>query len=64
MEKLSAGWKLTELTGLRPLGLDEKFMKFLGAEVGLPLNAHEKVEKKEFCMPCRSKMAERFGTGK
>jgi hypothetical protein len=39
----------------------EKYMKLLGAEVGLPLSEHEKLEKKEFCMPCRSTMADRFG---
>ena len=60
MEKLPAGWKLVELRGLRPLGFDERFMKLLGAEVGLRLSTGEKAEKEQFCMPCRSKMAEKF----
>jgi hypothetical protein len=47
-----------------PLGFDERAMRLLGAEVGLPLSTDEKEEKKAFCMPCRSKMVERFGTGK
>ena len=61
MEKSRNGWKLVELRGLRPLGFDEKIMKLLGAEVGMSLSTQEKQEKKEFCMPCRSRMAERFG---
>ncbi len=63
MEKLSGGWKLAEVRGLMPLGFDERAMKLLGAEVGLPLKDNEKQKKKEFCMPCRSKMVERFGSG-
>jgi hypothetical protein len=61
MEKLAGGWKLLEIRGLMPLDFDERAMRLLGAEVGLPLSAREKMEKKEFCMPCRGKMAERFG---
>ncbi|MHC1725561.1 MAG: hypothetical protein AB9866_06050 [Syntrophobacteraceae bacterium] len=62
MDKLDSGWKVAEIRGLAPLGFEEKFMKLLGAEIGLPLSAPEKVRKKEACMPCRSTMADRFGT--
>jgi hypothetical protein len=61
MEKLPHGWKLAEVKGLMPLGFEEKFMKLLGAEVGVPLSEREKAEKKQFCMPCRRTMTERFG---
>ncbi|MFZ2444763.1 MAG: hypothetical protein WAW37_00255 [Syntrophobacteraceae bacterium] len=61
MEKSENGWKLVEIRGLMPLGLEEKYMKLLGAEVGLTLSGREKVEKREFCMPCRREMADRFG---
>jgi hypothetical protein len=64
MEKSENGWKLIEVRGLMPLGFDEKYMKMFGAEVGLPLSGQEKMEKKEFCMPCRATMADRFGRGK
>jgi hypothetical protein len=64
MEKSENGWKLVEIRGLMPLGFDEKYMKLLGAEVGLPLSGHEKAQKKEFCMPCRTTMKDRFGDGK
>jgi hypothetical protein len=64
MEKSENGWKLVEVRGLMPLGFDEKYMKMFGAEVGLPLSGQEKMEKKEFCMPCRATMADRFGRGK
>jgi hypothetical protein len=63
MEKLDSGWKVAQIKGLEPLGFEEKFMKLLGAEVGLPLSEQEKREKKQFCMPCRQSMADRFGGG-
>lgn len=64
MEKSEDGWKLVEVKGLMPLGFDEKYMRLLGAEVGLSLSGQEKVEKREFCMPCRTRMDDRFGGGK
>jgi hypothetical protein len=64
MEKSENGWKLIEVRGLMPLGFDEKYMRLFRAEVGLPLTGHEKVEKREFCMLCRTKMEGRFGGGK
>ncbi|MGA2402353.1 MAG: hypothetical protein ABSG91_11725, partial [Syntrophobacteraceae bacterium] len=63
MEKLDSGWKIVQIKGLEPLGFEEKFMKLLGAEVGLPLSGPEKREKKQFCMPCRERMVDRFGDG-
>lgn len=64
MDKLDSGWKISEISGLKPLGFEEAFMKLLGAEIGLPLSASEKVRKKEACMPCRNTMAERFGASR
>jgi len=64
MEKKPGGWKLAEMRGLMPLDFDERAMRLLGSELGMPLSARETAEKKEFCMRCRGKMAERFGTGK
>ena len=61
MEKSSDGWKLVSMKGLRPLGFEEKFLRLLGAEIGLTLTEAEGGEKKEACMPCRGRMLERFG---
>ena len=63
LEKSPDGWKVSQVKGLRPLGFEERFLKILGEQVGLPLTASERVEKKQTCMPCRLKMDERFGTG-
>ena len=57
------GWKVSRIEGLRPLGFEEGFLKLLGAQIGLPLTEAESLEKKQFCMPCRQRMAERFGPG-
>jgi len=56
-----SGWKVINLKGLRPLGFDEHFFRLLGGDIGLPLNESERGEKKAACMPCRDRMAERFG---
>lgn len=63
MEKVGFGWKVSAVQGLSPLGLGERFLRLLGAEVGLSLSEGEVREKREACMPCRQRMAERFGTG-
>lgn len=57
------GWKVSRIEGLRPLGFEEGFLKLLGAQIGLPLTEAESLKKKQFCMPCRQRMAERFGPG-
>jgi len=56
-----SGWKVINLKGLRPLGFDERFFRLLGGDIGLPLNESERGEQKAACMPCRDRMAERFG---
>ncbi len=61
MEKSSGSWKVSSMKGLRPLGFDEKFIRLLGADIGLPLTASERDEKKQACMPCRERIRERFG---
>lgn len=63
LNKTADGWKVTHISGLRPLGFEERFLKLLGAEVGLPLTKAELQERNKACMPCRSRMAERFGSG-
>jgi len=60
-EKAPAGWKVVNLKGLRPLGFDERFFRLLGGDIGLPLNESDRGDKKAACMPCRDRMAERFG---
>jgi hypothetical protein len=61
MTKSANSWKVSRIEGLRPLGFEENFLKILGAQIGLPLTEPESMEKKQFCMPCRQRMAERFG---
>lgn len=63
LNKTADGWKVTHISGLRPLGFEERFLKFLGAEIGLPLTKADVQERNKACMPCRSRMAERFGSG-
>ncbi len=62
LEKEPSGWKVVQVRGLKPLGFDERFLKLIGSEVGLPLNEAEQQERRKACMPCRERMAERFGT--
>jgi hypothetical protein len=59
--RLPAGWKLSRIEGLRPLGFDEEFLRLLGAQVGLALSREEEDQRQRACMPCRQRMAERFG---
>ena len=61
LEKEPSGWKVVQVRGLKPLGFDERFLKLIGSEVGLPLNEAEQQERQKACMPCRERMAERFG---
>jgi hypothetical protein len=60
-EKAGPGWRVVNLTGLRPLGFDERFFRLLGGDIGLPLTEDERRDKQAACMPCRDRMAERFG---
>jgi hypothetical protein len=62
LEKGLSGWKVVQIRGLKPLGFDERFLKLIGYEVGLSLNEAEQQERQRACMPCRERMAERFGT--
>jgi hypothetical protein len=55
------GWKVARIEGLRPLGFEEGFLRLLAAQVGLSLTGTEKEERQRACMPCRQRMAERFG---
>jgi hypothetical protein len=61
MAKTDSGWKLENIRGLRPLGFEENFFKLLGAEVGLVLTEKEKAARLQGRIPCRERMAERFG---
>ena len=61
MEKTVDGWKVASMKGLRPLGFEEKFIRLLGAQIGLTLTEAESREKEAACMPCRGRMLERFG---
>jgi hypothetical protein len=60
LNKEKSGWKVVQVQGLRPLGFDERFLKLIGFEIGLPLNPAEQQERQRACMPCRERMAERF----
>lgn len=64
LEKGPSGWKLVDVKGLKPLGFDEGFLKLIGSEIGLPLTKEEQQERQKACMPCRERMAERFGPKK
>jgi hypothetical protein len=61
LNRLSEGWKVSGIEGLRPLGFDEGFLRLLGAQVGLGLSTAEEGQRQRACMPCRQRMAERFG---
>ena len=60
-DKSPNGWKLARIEGLRPWGFEERAFKLLGAQLGVPLTQTEQIEKQQLCMPCRQRMAERFG---
>jgi hypothetical protein len=61
LSRLPEGWKLSGIEGLRPLGFDEGFLRLLAAQVGLGLPRAEEEQRRRACMPCRQRMAERFG---
>ena len=61
LAKSANGWKVSQIEGLRPLSFEEGFLKLLGAQLGLPLTATERLKKQRACMPCRQRMVERFG---
>ena len=61
LDKSPNGWKLFRIEGLRPLDFEERAFKLLGAQLGVPLTQAEQIEKQQFRMPCRQRMAERFG---
>ena len=55
------GWRVSRIEGLRPLGFEDGFLRLLAAQVGLSLTKAEEQERQRACMPCRQRMAERFG---
>jgi hypothetical protein len=61
LDKSGSGWELFRIEGLRPLGFQERSLKILGARLGLPLTEADRREEQQFCMPCRQRMADRFG---
>lgn len=61
LERTENGWQLLRTEGLRPLGFEERSLRLLGARLGMPLTPEEQIEEQRFCMPCRQRMAERFG---
>ena len=63
LKKNSNGWKVTSIEDLRPLGFEAQFLRYLGADLGFKLSHMELDESRKYCMPCRLKMKERFGTG-
>ncbi|MGD8255186.1 MAG: hypothetical protein PVJ11_10725 [Syntrophobacterales bacterium] len=63
LDRSTSSWKVSQIEGLRPLGFEEGLLKHLGADLGLPLTPAEREQENRFCMPCRQRMKERFGTG-
>jgi hypothetical protein len=61
LDKSNYGWKVSAIKGLKPLGFEEKFLRLLGGDIGLPLTEAERLDQKQACMPCRERMSERFG---
>jgi hypothetical protein len=55
------GWRVSRIEGLMPLGFESGFLRLLAAQVGLSLPETEEKERQRACMPCRQRMAERFG---
>ena len=62
LNKLDHSWKIFAIKGLRPLGLEEEFLRLLGGDLGLELTESEKEKRDRACMPCRQRMSERFGS--
>lgn len=63
LDRSASSWKVSQIEGLRPLGFEEGLLKHLGVDLGLPPTPAELEQKNRFCMPCRQRMKERFGTG-
>jgi PAS domain-containing protein len=61
LTRAAYGWKLSRIEGLRPLGFEERFVRLLGREIGMPLSESERAEQQPYCMRCRERMRERFG---
>ena len=62
LDRSTGSWKVSQIEGLRPLGFEEGLLKHLGADLGLPITPAEREQEDRFCMPCRQRMKERFGT--
>lgn len=62
LNKHPEGWKIMGIEGLRPLGFEEGILRHLGDNLGLTLTSAEREASRRFCMPCRIRMNERFGT--
>ena len=63
LDRSASSWKVSQIEGLRPLGFEKGLLEHLGADLGLPLAPAEREQEDRFCMPCRQRMKERFGTG-
>ena len=63
LDKSTSSWKVSQIEGLRPLGFEDGLLKHLGADLGLTITPAEREQEDRFCMPCRQRMKERFGTG-
>jgi hypothetical protein len=63
LDRSTSSWKVSQIEGLRPLGLEEGLLKHLGVDLGLTLTPAEREQEDRFCMPCRQRMKERFSTG-
>ena len=63
LKKHPNGWKIKSIEGLMPLGFEEGLLRYLGEDLGLTLTPAEREAGRRFCMPCRVRMKESFGTG-
>lgn len=61
LSRFPEGWRVSGVEGIRPLGFDEGFLRLLAAQVGFGLTKAEEERRQRACMPCRQRMAERFG---
>ncbi|MBU0513219.1 MAG: nuclear transport factor 2 family protein [Proteobacteria bacterium] len=60
LSRTDKGWKISRVSGLRPLGFEPKFLRMLGAEVGVALSRAEKMRRRTDCMRCKRRMEKRF----
>jgi hypothetical protein len=63
LTKAAYGWKVARASGVRPLGMEEGFLRLLGREVGMPLTEDERAQADKSCLRCRQEMSRRFGPG-